>query len=177
MSFGSGAVRGTDRTGPGNEAASSHGGATRPRRRVVEDSPRASEGSPPRSRGRTLRAARGGSDAGAVRGSPRGEGPHTHRFRHSTPTGGGAGAVTRESARSPRGEGPANTRHSGRGPIARGDDEASKRIIHAPPALGDPFDKTSRSGSRPSPSVSAICLLYEVWRFRPWHNCDSESTS
>jgi hypothetical protein len=71
-------------------------------------------GSPPRSRGRTLRAARGGSDAGRC-GDPHGgrDQPRTVLWR-STPTGGGAGAATREPA----------DPHGGRDPptrVARGE--------------------------------------------------------
>src|SRR6185312_14252087 len=41
----------------------------------------------------------------------------------------------------------------GRGPIARGDDEASKRIIHSERALGDPYRKSSH---RESPSLLRV---------------------
>src|SRR6185437_249872 len=52
-------------------------------------------GSPPRSRGRTLRAARGGSDAERC-GDPHGGRDHARTvFRRLTPTGGGADARTR----------------------------------------------------------------------------------
>jgi hypothetical protein len=129
-------------------------------RRVVEDSPRASEG---------FAATVPGEDAAG------GEGRFRRQGGVRVPTGGGTTNTPWFGARPPRGEGPGArdafsgviptgggtrlTRHSGRGPIARGDDEASKRIIHGPSALGDPFDKTSRSGSRPSLSVPAIWVL------------------
>src|SRR5579863_4217728 len=138
MSFGALSGAGRSGNGPGNEAAPSHGGATGPRAESC----------------RGLSAGAGGF-AATVPGEDAagGEGRFRRQVGARIPTGEGP-TRTVCGARPPRGEGPRArdaytgviptgggtrlTRHSGRGPIARGDDEASKRIIHGPPALGDP---------------------------------------
>src|SRR5579872_7292433 len=89
--------RGPEKRPSENEAASSHGGATRPRRRVVEDSPRAPEGFAASVPGEDSAGGGGGSDA-SVRGSPRGEGPRRTVSGVRPPRGEGPDAATRVRA-------------------------------------------------------------------------------
>jgi hypothetical protein len=178
MSFGAFPGRRLAGMGPGKEAAPPHGGATGPR---AESCRGLSAGV-----GGVRRHGPGGGRygrRGAVPTPGRCADPHGGRDQHAPlcgarpPRGEGPRARDAYAGVIPTGGGTRLTRHSGRGPIARGDDEASKRIIHGPPAVGDPFDKTSRSGGRPSLSVPAIWALCLFCRFRPWRKAATESTA
>src|ERR1700757_4917416 len=86
-------------------------------RRVVEDSPRASEGFTATVPGEDAAGGEGRFRRRAVCGSPRGEGPRAHRGVALDPHGGrGRAPATRIPARSPRGEGPTSRVTRGEAP-------------------------------------------------------------